>query len=60
MKAICGNCIYWHNGECEVKYGDNRTTSNHECDEVMLLFDFTMGQGPTLFFEPNKSKPTRK
>lgn len=29
-------------------------TANHECDEVMFLFDFALGQGPTLFFEPNK------
>lgn len=60
MKAICGNCIYWQNGECEVKYGDNRTTSNHDCDEVMFLFDFELGQGPTLFFEPDKSKTKEK
>lgn len=59
MKAICGNCIYWHNGECEVKYGDNRTTSNHECDEVMDLFELSTGRS-SMFFAPDKSKTTRK
>lgn len=60
MTPICENCIHWENGECEVKLGDNRTASNHECDEVMSLFDFTFGEGPTLFFEPVRSKTRRK
>lgn len=60
MSLVCENCTHWQNGECEVKFGDNHTSANHECDEVMFLFDFALGQGPTLFFESNKSKPTRK
>lgn len=55
MSPICGNCIYWQNGECEVKYEDNRTTSNHECDVVMEMFDFSFG-GPTMFFAPENLK----
>lgn len=50
MKPICENCTHWEKGECEVKLRDYRTASNHGCDEVMSLFDFTFGEGPMLFF----------
>ena len=60
MKPICENCIHWENGECELKLRDYRTSANHECDEVMFLFDFVIGEGPTLFFEPYKTNKNIK
>lgn len=56
MDKICKNCIHYleDKGECEVKLKNYHTSAYHECDEVMVLFDFTFGEGPTLFFEPKK------
>lgn len=56
MRPICKNCIYYREKDrvCEVKLGNDQTSPYNECDELMFLFDFTSGKGPTLFFEPKK------